>query len=94
MTEGYETAIPQGLWRRVTTYGVPTTWFAVWMGGAPMQMILAISRLGWLWGGGIGLLAIGTEFILGQWLTRMDMQWDELRVTQWARRYPSYYDAA
>jgi hypothetical protein len=93
MAEGYEAPIPQGLWRRVTTYGIPTVWFSVWIGAAILQIVLSMSRFGWRWGSGIGVLAVGGEFVLGQWLTRQDIQWDELRVAQWARRYQTFYDA-
>jgi hypothetical protein len=93
MAEGYDAPIAQGLWRRVTTYGMPTAWFAVWMGAAMLQMVLSMARFGWLWGAGIALLAVGMEFLLGQWLTRQDIQWDELRLAQWMRRYHSFYDA-
>jgi hypothetical protein len=93
MAEGYEAPIPQGLWRRVTTYGIPTTWFAVWIGAALLQLTLCLSRFGWRWGAGAGIVLVGIEFVIGQWITRQDIQWDELRLAQWTRRYTSYYDA-
>jgi hypothetical protein len=93
-TEGYEAPIAQGIWRRVTTYGIPTTWFAVWCGAAILQVILCMSRLGALRGLILGVLVVGAEFLLVQWLTRVDMQWDELRLAQWIRRYSAYYDAS
>jgi hypothetical protein len=93
MVEGYEAPIPQGLWRRVTTYGIPTTWFAVWLGGALLQIVLSMSRFGWGWGVAVGVCVVGVEFGLAQWLTRQDMQWDELRLAQWTRRYHAFYDA-
>jgi hypothetical protein len=91
--EGYEAPIPQGLWRRVTTYGMPSTWFAVWVGAMILQSILALTHLGIRWGIVTAGSAVIGEVLLLQWITRQDMQWDELRAVHWMRRYASFYDA-
>lgn len=91
MAEGYDAPIPQALWRRVTTYGIPTVWFAVWFGAGILQLIFCLARFGLAWGLGIACVVISMQLLIGQWLTRADMQWDELRATQWIRRYKDFY---
>ena len=94
MHEGYEAPISQALWKRVTTYGIPIRWFAVWIGCSILQVVCSMTQLGILWGLGIGVCVVALELFGMQWLTRQDMQWDELRAAHWARRYHQYYDAS
>ena len=88
---GYYADIPQAFWRRLTRYHVPVKWFACWLGGAIIQLTLAMTQLPFPWGWSLISAAVVTLGELGllQWLTWADPQWDSL-LTQ---RDCTYYEA-
>ena len=89
---GVEAIITPGLWRRITIYGIPGQWFAVWMCGGLIQTFICLGNFG-IRGIVWAAIIVGVQFLLLRWLTLCDMQWDELRLMNSLKRYRTYYDA-
>jgi hypothetical protein len=95
MIQGYDADIPQPFWRRTQQYGIPTKWFAVWLGCVVLEgtHILYLTAWWWVWKG-VGIVALAlVEMALLQWVTRADGAWDSLLNEQLWRRVENDYDA-
>ena len=90
--EGYEAPVKRALWERVTSFGAPRVWAALWVALCLYVGLFFMVGLGFKW---VVLPALvwllGHLVLIG--LTLWDEKWDEVAGAQLTNRYKAFYDA-
>lgn len=92
LIHGYRVPILQGVWQRVTTFGVLRLWSHAWAAACLFVGLLTLTYVGLKWvvvPVGLWLLGHGTLLLLTQW----NSKFDEMFFAHLRRRYKSSYRA-
>jgi hypothetical protein len=89
---GYRVPIYQGVWERITSFGVLRVWGHCWVALWLFVGLWTLTYRGFLWLA-VPLLCWLFGHVALVWLTKWNNRFDDMAYAQWNRQYRDRYDA-